>query len=66
MTWARQDQSFRDLAERILTPAELEAYALWVDSTNGYRTVGRILGIGKSAARDRIDRAITKIEKESR
>lgn len=65
MTWARQDPDFQALAERILTPAELAAYRLSLTPGNGYRTVARILGISKSAARDRIDRARDKLARET-
>jgi DNA-directed RNA polymerase specialized sigma24 family protein len=64
VTWDRQDAAFRELATRILTPAELAAYRLSLNGS-GYRTIGRILGISKSAARDRIDRARDKLAKET-
>lgn len=64
MTWDRQDPAFRELAERVLTERELAAYRLSLNGC-GYRTIGRILGITKSAARDRIDRARDKLAKET-
>jgi DNA-directed RNA polymerase specialized sigma24 family protein len=60
VTWDSVDDDFRHLAETILTDAELAAYRLHLNG-NGYRPIGRILGISTSAARDRVDRARSKL-----
>lgn len=52
----------RSLAERELTPKQLEAWKLH-SLGYGYRRVGRILGISTRSARDRIERARQIIDK---
>lgn len=50
-----------ETAREVCTEKELEALKLW-DMGWGYRLVGRHLGIGWTTARDRVQRALDKIE----
>lgn len=54
------DRQLLQLAERICTPKEYEAFTLWQRGA-GYRRVADQLGISVSTARDRIDRANRKL-----
>lgn len=47
-------------AQHICTPAELDALDWWRRGA-GYKRISLILGISRSAARDRIDRARNKL-----
>lgn len=46
-------------AQHVCTPLELQALDWWRRGA-GYKRIALILGISRSAARDRIDRATTK------
>lgn len=63
MTKAVDDQRILETARRICTPNELYALELYHRGF-GYRTIGRILGISRDAARGRIERAMVKIRQE--
>lgn len=51
----------RAIAERVLTPKQLEAWLLWEDEF-GYGRIGDRLGISTSAARNRVYAALRNIE----
>lgn len=60
MSWSTLPPEVRAIAEEVCTPKELEALKLW-DGGAGYRRVGLMLGVDKSTARDRVQRALQKI-----
>lgn len=54
------DKELLRLAERICTPKEYEAFALWHRGA-GYRRIADQLGISFSTTRDRVSRALRKL-----
>lgn len=65
MSWATLPPELRELAQSVCTPKELEALRLW-DAGAGYRRVGLMLDISPSTARDRVQRALRKMERARR
>jgi DNA-directed RNA polymerase specialized sigma24 family protein len=51
-----------ELADRVLTRAERDAFLLWEVTGAGYVRIGRLLGISRSSARDRVRRALDRLE----
>ena len=56
----------RLVAEQVCTEKELAALRLWNPGVAGYKSVALALDISPDTARDRIKRAIRKIEKQTR
>jgi len=56
------DPAILQLAKRTLTPEQYEAWELWEAQGLGYKNIGAKLGISTSSARDRIHRAIARLE----
>lgn len=61
--WSGVDPELRAIVERVCTPKERDALELHMLG-NGYKRIGRILGISRDAARARLDSARDKINKE--
>lgn len=55
------DPTVLELAAKVMTPPQLEAWTLWEQGL-GYKNIGTKLGISTSSARDRIHRAIQRLE----
>lgn len=64
MRWDDLPVEFRELAESVLTDAELRAMRVRCSGASelvGYRRIGRVLGISRDAARARVESAERKI-----
>ena len=55
------DPQILQLAASVLTPEQYQAWELW-ERGLGYKNIGTKLGISTSSARDRIHRAIARLE----
>lgn len=65
MTWQSLPPELRELAERVCTAKELEALRAR-EAGAGYRRIALMLDISVSSARDRVQRALAKLERELR
>lgn len=54
----------RVLIERVCTPKEVAALKLYDPPRVGYRTLGALLSVSSSTARDRVQRALSKVGRE--
>lgn len=62
MAYAHISEDVREVAERLLTIAQLEVFRLECDGV-GTMAIARRLGLTRSAVRDRIHNAHTKLER---
>lgn len=56
------DPRILDLAQNVLTPTQYEAWELWEVQRLGFDRIALKLNISKSSARDRIHRAVARLE----
>lgn len=61
--WSTVPPEVREVAERVCTPAQLEALKL-VGEGYGYKRAARMLGVTTGAVRDRLNGAYLKIQRE--
>lgn len=65
MSWDNVAKHRRELAERILTPKQLEVVRLRIDG-HSWRAIATTLGIDQATARERYQRALDRLRRATR